>query len=75
MKCTTCNADGATNFVSVVEPPDGEEPNVREAHCDGCLKAWEEHRDRPLFDLLQAHRDDAGALKVFRSFQDERRTA
>lgn len=47
--------------------------NVHEHICTGCARAWDGHRDRNLFEVLVAWGAEAGALQVFRAFQDEQR--
>jgi hypothetical protein len=47
--------------------------NVHERICTGCAQAWECHRDRGLFEVLVAYDAEAGALQVWRNFQDEQR--
>lgn len=69
MKCTTCKAEGADGFVSVVTPPDGEEANVHEAHCTGCLKAWESSVNFRLFHQHMREGRKGVALSELRNWQ------
>lgn len=69
MKCAICKKDGATNHVSLVTPPEGEEPNVHEAWCSECLKRWEASVNFRLFHQHVKEGRDGVALSEVRNWQ------